>query len=236
MRPFGARAVQPSRPQLAATTEDRAFRVMCNGVRNGLMMTDLHGHHLYANPAMCRLIAIPGSEVGSPAAPPTYVPADQHRQFWQSVTAIEAGATSASAAIELAGTAGSRFLALFTVVARQESTQPAMVWLLHEAYDHATNLPLRECGPFADSAEWAAPPPAQASDPHAQVLHGLTAREHQIIGALLDGRRVGSIARLLDVSEHTIRNHLASIFRKLEVHSQDEVIDQFRKIGLDEPQ
>ncbi len=52
----------------------------------------------------------------------------------------------------------------------------------------------------------------------------LTSRELDIVRLLLSNGRVRSIARDLDLSQHTVRNHLRSIFRKLDVHSQDELI------------
>lgn len=52
----------------------------------------------------------------------------------------------------------------------------------------------------------------------------LTAREHEIVRLLLSNGRVRSIAEQLDISPHTVRNHLRSVFRKLGVHSQVELI------------
>lgn len=48
----------------------------------------------------------------------------------------------------------------------------------------------------------------------------LTDRELDIVQLLLSNGRVRSIAIALDISLHTVRNHLRSIFRKLDVHSQ----------------
>lgn len=66
-----------------------------------------------------------------------------------------------------------------------------------------------------------------APDGIAEILaqRGLTARESEIVQALLRGQRVGSIASRLFISEHTVRNHLRSIFRKLGVRSQRELVD-----------
>jgi PAS domain S-box-containing protein len=55
-------------------------------------------------------------------------------------------------------------------------------------------------------------------------LSRLTAREWQILVLLLEGERVASIAGELYVSQSTVRNHLSSIFSKLGVHSQAELI------------
>jgi len=37
-------------------------------------------------------------------------------------------------------------------------------------------------------------------------------------------RRLGKVAEVLGISVHTARNHLKSIFRKLNLHSQDELL------------
>jgi DNA-binding CsgD family transcriptional regulator len=52
----------------------------------------------------------------------------------------------------------------------------------------------------------------------------LTARELEVVRLLLSNGRVVSIAEELNVSPHTVRNHLRSVFRKLGVHSQVELI------------
>ena len=56
----------------------------------------------------------------------------------------------------------------------------------------------------------------------------LTPREREIVGALSAGQRVGAIAERLGVSEHTVRNHLKAVYRKLDVHSQVELLSRWR--------
>ena len=53
----------------------------------------------------------------------------------------------------------------------------------------------------------------------------LSPRERQILDLLLSNRRVPQIAKTLRISPHTARNHLKSIYQKLGVHSQHELID-----------
>jgi DNA-binding NarL/FixJ family response regulator len=55
----------------------------------------------------------------------------------------------------------------------------------------------------------------------------LSLREQQILRCLLSGQRASDIARSLSLSRHTVRNHLRSIFRKLNVHSQSELLFSF---------
>ena len=74
------------------------------------------------------------------------------------------------------------------------------------------------------SAGSAFPPP---NDP-LEKLDGLSPREREIVGAVVTGKRVSAVARTLDISPHTVRNHLKSIFRKLGVHSQVELLGRLR--------
>jgi DNA-binding NarL/FixJ family response regulator len=67
----------------------------------------------------------------------------------------------------------------------------------------------------------AAPAPAHAAG-------ALTPREREIVAALSMGQRVGAIAGRLGVSEHTVRNHLKAVYRKLDVHSQVELLSRWR--------
>jgi DNA-binding CsgD family transcriptional regulator len=59
-------------------------------------------------------------------------------------------------------------------------------------------------------------------------LSRLTAKEWEILVRLMDGHRVPSIAADLFISQSTVRHHLSSIFAKVGVHSQDELIRLLR--------
>jgi DNA-binding NarL/FixJ family response regulator len=63
-------------------------------------------------------------------------------------------------------------------------------------------------------------------------LEPLSTRQLEILRRLLDGDRVPAIARDLYVSASTVRNHLSSIFRKLGVHSQEELLRLLRSIQV----
>src|SRR4051794_5712306 len=65
--------------------------------------------------------------------------------------------------------------------------------------------------------------PQAASLPTVSELPGLetlTAREVQILTELRAGRRGADIARSMNLAQSTVRNHLASVYRKLGVDSQ----------------
>jgi DNA-binding CsgD family transcriptional regulator len=57
-------------------------------------------------------------------------------------------------------------------------------------------------------------------------LEALSSRQWEIVTRLLRGERVPRIARAMYLSPSTVRNHLSTIFRKLGVHSQAELIDR----------
>lgn len=63
---------------------------------------------------------------------------------------------------------------------------------------------------------------------HPEELGNLSAREWQVFQQILAGRRVPSVAEELHLSQHTVRNHLKAIFRKLEVNSQAALVERYR--------
>jgi DNA-binding CsgD family transcriptional regulator len=62
-------------------------------------------------------------------------------------------------------------------------------------------------------------------DMHPQ-LRTLSSREWEVLRPLMEGRRVQPIAQALCISPHTVRSHLQSIFQKIGVHSQAELIER----------
>lgn len=57
----------------------------------------------------------------------------------------------------------------------------------------------------------------------------LSVRELEVVRLLQAGDRVPAIARRLFLSQSTVRNYLSSAFRKLEVRSQQELLDLIRE-------
>ena len=60
------------------------------------------------------------------------------------------------------------------------------------------------------------------------AMAGLTSRELEIVTSILAGERVPMIAAGMFLSQSTIRNHLTSVYRKLGVRSQQELINVLR--------
>ena len=57
------------------------------------------------------------------------------------------------------------------------------------------------------------------------MLDVLTAREVEVLRLLAGGQANRAIAARLFISEHTVRNHLARIYRKLDVTTRREAVD-----------
>ncbi|CAG2140685.1 alpha/beta fold hydrolase [Cupriavidus numazuensis] len=74
------------------------------------------------------------------------------------------------------------------------------------------------------------PAPVVAADP---AFLALTRRERDIVELIAQGRDNAQIAAHLDLSEKTVRNHITSIFSKLEVENRPQAIVLARKAGFD---
>jgi len=68
--------------------------------------------------------------------------------------------------------------------------------------------------------------PATSNHP---LLSELTSRQWEILSRLIRGERVPTIARELFISQSTVRNHLASIYARFDVHSQAELLEVLRR-------
>ncbi len=60
-------------------------------------------------------------------------------------------------------------------------------------------------------------------DDGAKLFELLTKRENEIVGLISCGHSNGDIAKMLFISEHTVKDHTKNIYRKLGVHSRYEL-------------
>jgi DNA-binding NarL/FixJ family response regulator len=60
----------------------------------------------------------------------------------------------------------------------------------------------------------------------------LTEREREILDAVVKGFTFSEIARLLEISTHTVITHVRHIYRKLEVRSRSEAVYEALSLGL----
>ena len=68
------------------------------------------------------------------------------------------------------------------------------------------------------------PDPLAGLDPEARA--SLSPREEELLLALAEGVNTRDLARRFFISEHTVRNHLKAIYRKLGVHSRTELFSR----------
>lgn len=69
-----------------------------------------------------------------------------------------------------------------------------------------------------------------------QELTELTAREHELFLLVARGMVAKEIARFLSISEKTVRNHLSTIYRKLNLYDRSQIVLYAIKHGLINPQ
>ena len=65
-----------------------------------------------------------------------------------------------------------------------------------------------------------------------QYHDGLTSRELQMLVLVAKGMVAKEIARTLAISEKTVRNHISSIYRKLDIYDRSQVVIYAMKKGL----
>jgi DNA-binding NarL/FixJ family response regulator len=65
--------------------------------------------------------------------------------------------------------------------------------------------------------------------PSVPAVHDLSSRQWEVLARLQRGERVPGIAREMYVSQSTVRNHLAAIFRKTGVNSQADLLALLRE-------
>lgn len=71
--------------------------------------------------------------------------------------------------------------------------------------------------------------PAAAAEGRAEAL---SPRESEVLALIAKGFNFGEIARLLEVSPHTITAHVKKIYQKLAVHSRGEAVYEATRMGL----
>ncbi len=97
---------------------------------------------------------------------------------------------------------------------------------------HAGELWLDRLATARLLAELSHPPRAVERDPDAERAALLTHREREVIGLVGEGLRNSQIAGRLCISEVTVRNHLTSVFRKLEIANRFQLVIYAFQHGL----
>ena len=76
--------------------------------------------------------------------------------------------------------------------------------------------------------------PGESSNPDTKSIDkpALTDRQAEILGLIAQGKPNKLIARALNVTEGTVKIHLAAVFRALKVSNRTEAVIEARKFGL----
>ena len=215
---------------------------------DGVLITDELGRRTYANPALGDLVGMDPCAPTNDAGAPAWVEVGQHERYMEFLERAQSGEIEEeilSLEWTLVSASGRKIPALMKLIPmKRTSAGPVpMLWLIVPDRSPANGAAVRSqrereledtLSRIGDELSKAGVV-AEKSSPSANLerpeLARLSPRERDVLEHLLDGHRVSTISQRLEVSEHTVRNHLKSMFRKLGVHSQPELIDFARDGG-----
>jgi len=135
------------------------------------------------------------------------------------------------AALDALDAAAARFVPEGVLRPFADAGAPLLIRLLTAAREHAVD--------GSDAAERLdvllaarAPAPPKPPTPRSGLVEALTAREHQVLRLLADGRSNAEIARTLVVEQSTVKTHLVHVYRKLDVRSRTQALAKARDLQL----
>ena len=77
-----------------------------------------------------------------------------------------------------------------------------------------------------------APPSAQPSGAEPDGAAVLSPKEHEVLALIARGFSYAEVARIRDISVHTVQSHIKKIYAKLAVNSKNEAIFEATRMGL----
>ena len=212
---------------------------------DGVLITDEGGRRTYANPSLSDLVGTDPCAPANDAGAPEWIDVEQHDRYLDYLMRARNGELEQevlSLEWTLVSSLGRRIPALFKLIPmKRTSAGPVpILWLIvpdRSPVDGPVGRSQRErdleetltrIGTELNKVGVVTEKPLGEPNLERSELARLSPRERAVLGHLLDGHRVSTISQRLAVSEHTVRNHLKSMFRKLGVHSQPELIDFVR--------
>ena len=214
---------------------------LLEAMSDGVLITDENGRCTYSNPALDQLVGIKACDPGLAEEAPGWISLPHQNEYRRFITRSLKGRLPRrpqSVEWSLMSLDGEPIVTQTKIIPMHNGVGPsaALLWIFSPVPDQVRVVqdPRRreledairrisdELGRVGIGGNGAAP----ETVPTHPDLDLLSRRERDVVTHLLQGHRVVSIAELLEVSEHTVRNHLKSIFRKLGVHSQAELVDR----------
>ena len=208
---------------------------------DGVLITDENGRCTYSNPALDNMVGTKACDPALTDDVPGWISLPNQHEYRRFITRSLNGRIPRrpqSVTWNLMGMNGEPITTATKIIPMHNGSGPsaALLWIFSPAPGEVRTIqdPRRreledamrrisdELGRVGVGGGTANPEPLTVHPD----LDLLSRRERDVVTHLLQGHRVVSIAELLEVSEHTVRNHLKSIFRKLGVHSQAELVDR----------
>ncbi len=213
--------------------EHEILRRLLDVVTDGVLATNASGARTYSNPALDALVGGDACRPRGTSAPPTFLPRNEGERYMRLVRDFD-GNSLPGDVLELDWTLlredGEPVESAVHVIPVRafsgEST--GLLWIFHAA-DHSAGTRAQAYREAIERVgdivrELSLPTPAASQRRRVSMSAQLSPREVEVFELLLAGHRVATIADVLFLSTHTVRNHLKSIFRKTDVHSQAELI------------
>ncbi len=109
----------------------------------------------------------------------------------------------------------------------KSSTTEVILNALRLVLSGGTYVPLEAIGLGAPSAARVSPAPADVG-----AKLGITPRQAEVLALLLDGKSNKVISRELNLAESTVKNHVAAVFRALDVTTRVQAVLAASKLGI----
>jgi len=133
-------------------------------------------------------------------------------------------------------------MALASAIASSEAVRPIPPVVLHNEWGRAEyivrcmRIPRQDSIPLSGSSAAiitvdSVDRPPQIESGQLVALFGLTNREAEVANAVAAGYTVAQAAQALAISPHTVRQHLAIVFRKTGTSRQAELVALLRAVG-----
>jgi len=220
---------------------------LLEAMSDGVLITDENGKCTYSNPALDELVGAKACDPSHGEEAPGWISLQHQHEYRRFITRSLNGRIPRrpqSVEWNLMSLSGGSVATTTKIIPMHNGSGPsaALLWIFSPAPDEvrvfqdprkreledAMRRISDELSRVGMASAGATPEPA----PSHPDLELLSRRERDVVTHLLQGHRVVSISEILEVSEHTVRNHLKSIFRKLGVHSQAELVERLHSASV----